>query len=98
MSRFFRALARLSSWRFRLEHTPTIFAHLRDGPTRVRVEDAAEEVVAHYESFPFLEDSIYVLTFPAQRAALVSSATGGTEPRVSVVGSTDRSLTVEVRV
>jgi hypothetical protein len=109
MSRFFRAMARLSSWRFVLRRTPTIFKHLRSGPARVRVEDVEDVenvedaeardggVLVHYERFPFLDDPIYTLTFPAQLGALVSSATGDRAPRVAVVGSSADSLTVEVR-
>jgi hypothetical protein len=97
VGRFFRAIATIASPRFLLRRTPTIFKQMRRGPAQLTVEDRDVDVVARYVDFPFLEDEVYALCFPAQLGVLARTATG-TPVRTRILEHTRSSLTVSIEL
>jgi hypothetical protein len=71
ISRFFRALLRLSSPDFVMAQVPTMWRQIRRGPGKVSVERTADGQVIHYTSFPYFDDPNYrLLTLGSLTAVL----------------------------
>jgi hypothetical protein len=71
VSRFFRALLRLSSAEFVLAQVPTMWRQIRRGPGKVEVERTEHGRILHYSRFPYFDDPNYrLLTLGSLTAVL----------------------------
>lgn len=71
VSRFFRALLRLSSAEFVLAQVPTMWRQIRRGTGKVEVERSEHGRILHYSRFPYFDDSNYrLLTLGSLTAVL----------------------------
>ena len=97
VGRFFRLVLSLASPAFVVRKVPVLWGRMRRGAGRVEVESGDGVVHLHYRDFPwFADDNYRLLTVGSLRG--VCAAAGAKDPDVTIVGATDDTLDVDVRV
>lgn len=95
ISRFFRALLRLSTPGFVIGQVPTFRRQLRRGPSEVTVVRHERTFVVRYLRFPYFDTEEYRLGFKAQLEALVRTSTSQ-EPELHITDHDHSTLTVQI--
>ena len=96
ISRFFRALVRLSSPPFVLRQVPTMWRQIRRGAGRVEVETLAGRSIIHYREFPYFDDENYRLLTRGSLEALTSLTAPGRTVRAEILGFWREALDVSI--